>query len=175
MKKIKLYIAASIDGYIARTDGEMDWLSVFPITEADNYGYKEFFQSVDTVLMGGRTYRDILLMDFVWPYQGKKVFVFSRTDLMKREDVDFISENLIQEIYRLREEKGEDIWVVGGGELIALLLEENLIDEMIITYVPITIGKGIRLFQDNKAEQKWKLECVETYNNNVYQARFKRI
>jgi len=175
MKKIKLYIAASIDGYIARTDGEMDWLSEFPITDADNYGYKEFYQSVDTVIMGGRTYRDILLMDFVWPYKDKKVFVVSRTDLMKRDDVEFISGNIIQEVSRLRDEQGEDIWLVGGGELIAVLSEQGLIDEMIITYLPVTLGNGIRLFQDTKTEYKWKLESVESYNNNVCQVRYTRL
>lgn len=175
MKRIKLYIAASIDGYIARTDGEMDWLTEFPMTNEDNYGYKEFYQSVDTVIMGGRTYRDILLMDFIWPYNGKKTFIVSHTDVMTRDDVEFISEDIINRISRLRDDKGKDIWLVGGGELIAMLSDSGLIDEMIITYVPVTLGNGIRLFQDTKAEYKWKLESVESYSNNVFQVRYTKM
>lgn len=76
MKKIKLYIAASLDGYIARHDGDLDWLiEDYPITPDCNYGYNDFFESIDTVIMGGRTYRDIICMDAVWPYKDKTTYV----------------------------------------------------------------------------------------------------
>ena len=71
MRKIKLYIAASIDGYIAYSDGGLDWLSEYPITPESNYGYDEFFESIDSVIMGGKSYRDILNMDVIYLFPNK--------------------------------------------------------------------------------------------------------
>jgi dihydrofolate reductase len=172
MKKIKLYIAASIDGYIARSDGELDWLMKFPVTPNENYGYNDFDETVDTVIMGGRTYRDILCMDFVWPYKGKKTYVISRTQLMKKDDVEFMTENIIENISQLRETEGKDIWLVGGGEIIAMLLDKEMVEEMIITYIPVTLGNGIRLFSDCSKESKWTLRDTKSYPNNVLQATY---
>ena len=91
MRKIKLYIAASIDGYIAGPDGELDWLSDYPITPKLNYGYKDFFDSIDTVIMGGRTYRDILNMDVVYPYKDKKSYIITRNAInTPKEDIIYI-------------------------------------------------------------------------------------
>lgn len=102
MKKIKLYIAVSLDGYIARHDGDLDWLMEFPNPSKEDYGYKEFFTSVDTVIMGGRTYRDIMCMDVVWPYKDKATYIITRNGVLERENVNFITENVIETISQLR-------------------------------------------------------------------------
>ena len=81
MKRIKLYIAVSLDGYIARPDGDIDWLTEFPNPSKIDYGYKDFFESVDMVIMGGQTYRDIICMDVVWPYKNKTTYVVTRNPI----------------------------------------------------------------------------------------------
>jgi len=172
MKKIKLYIAASIDGYIARNDGDLDWLTEFPNPEKTDYGYKEFFESVDTVVMGGRTYRDILSMDVLWPYKDKATYVITRNPMNEREKIHFISENVIESLSELREQSGKDIWLVGGGKLTTMLLNENMIDEMIITTIPVILGNGISLFPDSPKESKWSLQRTESYGNGVMQATY---
>lgn len=173
MKKIKLYITASLDGYIARHDGDLDWLMEFPNPSKEDYGYKEFFASIDTVIMGGRTYRDIMCMDVVWPYKDKATYIITRNPVMKRDNVNFITENIIETISQLREEEGKDIWLVGGGELITMLLNQDLVDEMIITYIPVILGNGISLFQNNPKESKWNLVENKSYDNGALSVRYK--
>ncbi|HBL35084.1 MAG TPA: riboflavin biosynthesis protein RibD [Porphyromonadaceae bacterium] len=168
MKKIKLYIAASLDGYIARHDGDLDWLiKDYPITPDFNYGYNDFFESIDTIIMGGRTYREILYMDVVWPYKDKTTYVVTRNPVIPKDNINFITENIIETIHELREENGKDIWLVGGGELITMLLNQDLVDEMIITYIPVIIGNGISLFPNNPKESKWNLQRNMGYENGV--------
>ncbi|WP_239058192.1 dihydrofolate reductase family protein [Bacteroides sp. 214] len=85
MKKIILYIAASLDGRIAEPDGGIEWLSEFPITEEMNYGYKEFMDSIDTIIMGGRSWRELSNMDAMGAYADKVVYVVSRHDGKKKK------------------------------------------------------------------------------------------
>lgn len=174
MKKIKLYIAASIDGYIARSDGDLDWLTKYPINPDTNYGYDDFYKSVDTVIMGGQTYRDILNMDFVWPYKDKTTYVISRNSMGVKENIHFITENIVEEISKLREENGKDIWLVGGGQLTTMLLNQNMVDEMIITTIPVLLGNGIPLFPDSSKESKWKLQNCMAYENSIVQIIYKK-
>jgi len=174
MKKIKLYIAVSLDGYIARSNGDIDWLTEYPINSETNYGYNEFYKSIDTVIMGGRTYRDILCMDVIFPYKDKMTYVITRNPLSEKENVHFITDNIIDTISQLRMQEGKDIWLVGGGELITILLNQDFVDEMIITYIPVILGNGISLFPNNPKESKWKLENSIQFTNGVFQAKYAR-
>jgi len=172
MKKIKLYIATSIDGYIARNDGDLDWLMKYPINSETNYGYDSFYESVDTVIMGGQTYRDILSMDVLWPYKDKATYVITHNPAVSKDNVHFITEDIIKAIHRLREEEGKDIWLVGGGKLVTMLLNDEIIDEMIITVVPVILGSGIPLFPNNPKESQWSIKEYETYPNGAYQITY---
>ena len=173
MRKIKLYIAASIDGYIAGPDGELDWLSDYPITPELNYGYEDFFESIDTVIMGGRTYRDILNMDVVYPYKNKISYIITRNTINStKENIIYITNNIEDNISELKKEEGKDIWLVGGGEIVSLFLNQNWIDEMIITYIPILLGEGIRLFPNKAKESKWSLIQSQAFINGVVQTRY---
>lgn len=113
MKKIILYIAASIDGRIAEPDGGIEWLSEFPITEEMNYGYKDFFASIDTILMGGRSWREMANMDAMGAYADKMVYVVSRHNWGEKENIKFITESIIERIVALCNEPGDDIWLFG--------------------------------------------------------------
>ncbi|MBF0760203.1 dihydrofolate reductase [Dysgonomonas mossii] len=173
MRKIRLYIAASIDGYIASSDGELDWLSDYPITPELNYGYKDFFESIDTVIIGGRTYRDILNMDVVYPYKNKTSYIITRNAInTPKEDIIYITNNIEDNISELKKREGKDIWLVGGGEIVSLFLNQNWIDEMIITYIPILLGDGIRLFPNKAKESKWSLIQSQAFINGVAQTRY---
>lgn len=177
MRKIKLYIASSIDGYIADSNGDLDWLSGYPITPELNYGYDEFFSSVDTVIMGGRTYRDILNMDVIYPYKDKTSYIVTRNkdSHLAMENIKFLSENIIETIRSLKEQQGKDIWLVGGGQIISILLDSGLVDEMIITYIPKLLGDGIPLFPKMKTESNWKLVNSQSYNNSVLSTEYQCI
>ena len=174
MKTIKLYIATSIDRYIARNDGDLDWLMKYPINFETNYGYDDFYKSVDTAIMGGRTYRDILNMDVTWPYKDKETYVITRNPVGAKESIHFITEDVIENISNLRNKNGKDIWLVGGGKITALLLNENMVDEMIITVIPVVLGSGIALFPDNSKESHWELQGCESYKNGVVQMVYKK-
>ena len=169
MKKIILYIAASLDGRIAEPDGGLEWLTGFPNPEKTDYGYKDLLASVDTVIMGGKTYREILNMDVIWPYKEQTTYVITRgwTENAAAENIQFITENVIETISALRNEQGKDIWLVGGGELTAMLLAANLIDEMQICYFPVILGNGISLFPEQSKESKWTLAKSYAYSSGI--------
>ena len=172
MKKIKLYITASLDGYIARPDGDLDWLLEFPKTD---YGYKDFFGTVDTVIIGGRAYHEITCMDIIWQYKDKTTYVVTHHPLIEKENINYITENVIEAISQLQNEGGKDIWLAGGGELISMLLNQDLIDEMIITYLPIILGNGIPLFKKSLKESKWDLLESKGFENGVFQVTYKAV
>ncbi len=172
MRKIKLFIAASIDGNIAESDGGLDWLMKYPVNSETNYGYDDFFNSIDTVIMGGRTYRDILNMDFTWPYKDKTTYVLTRNSQKSKDDIHFISDNIIEFVSELRNEGRKDIWLVGGGEIISLFLSHELIDEMIITTIPVILGDGIALFPKISKDSKWETIDFQKYSNDVTQVHY---
>src|SRR6476469_422734 len=112
MRAIQLFIATSLDGYIARTSGAVDWL----FTDQD-YGYTEFFDQVDTVLMGRKTYDQVLSFG-EYPYSGKQGYVFSRTQPQQRdENVEFVGSNGVNFFNTLYQADGQNIWLVGGSEI----------------------------------------------------------
>jgi Dihydrofolate reductase len=174
MKKIILYIAASIDGRIAEPDGGIEWLSEFPITNEMNYGYKEFMASIDTIIMGGRSWREMSNMDAMGAYAGKTVYVVSRHDWGDNENVNFITENVIEQITSLRNEPGKDIWLFGGGELVSMLLAADLIDEMQIAYIPVILGEGIPLFPKQPKESKWELIKNRNYSSGIMMVEYQK-
>jgi dihydrofolate reductase len=174
MKKIILYIAASIDGRIAEPDGGIEWLSEFPITEEMNYGYKEFMASIDTLIMGGRSWRELSNMDAMGTYSNKTVYVVSHHDWGEKENINFITENVIERVADLRNEPGKNIWLFGGGELVSMLLAADLVDEMRIAYIPVILGNGISLFPEQPKESKWKLTESKNYSSGIVMVEYQK-
>lgn len=143
MRKIIVYIATSADGYIARPDGDIAWLDR-PIPKG-NYGMGAFYESIDTVLLGRKTYETALQLG-QQSYPGKRNYVFSRSlKPTDGSDVMVTSVSVREFIRKTRRAKGKNIWLVGGAELIAAFLDENGIDEFMIHVVPVFIGEGIPL------------------------------
>lgn len=174
MKKIILYIATSLDGRIAEPDGGFEFLSDYPITEEMNYGYKEFMTSIDTIIMGGRSWREMDAMDAMGNYKDKAVYVVSRNDWGAKKNVSFITENVIERIAALRAEAGKDIWLFGGGKLVSMLLAADLVDEMQIAYIPVILGKGIPLFPEQPKESKWKITGSKVYESGILKVDYQK-
>jgi dihydrofolate reductase len=140
-RRVKLFIATSLDGYIAGRDDDISWL----FRDGD-YGYAAFYAGIDTVLTGRRTY-EMALSFPEWPYAERKVVVFTRsgdawitspnTVATSRTPADVITE--------LRARDGKDLWLVGGGALVASFMDANLIDDVIVSIHPVLLGDGIPL------------------------------
>ena len=159
MRKIKLFIACSLDGFIAREDGGIDWLFT------GDYGYKEFYSSIDTVLMGRKTYE--LSLKLGETYKDKKAVVFStKKNLKKSSKIEFVSD-AVKFTKKLKKLKGKDIWLVGGGEIVSVLLNNYLIDEMQIFVHPIILGKGVPLFKDIKKGTELKLIGTHKFEDGL--------
>lgn len=170
MKKIRLYITASFDGYIAPPDGSLEWLIDYPIPSKEDH--ELFLESVDTVILSTSVYHELCFMDIVWPYTGKTVYIVGECPIINREDTSIIASNSLEKIHALKQTEGKDIWLVGDIDLIDLLLKDNLIDEMIITYVPENLGSGISLFP-NGIESKWIKKEEIRYENNAVRKIFR--
>ncbi|RXA19809.1 dihydrofolate reductase [Methanosarcina sp. MSH10X1] len=168
MPKIKLYIACSLDGYIAREDGSIDWLTKYDNNPETDYGYSEFYSSIGTVLMGRKTYEQVLGFGN-WPYGEKKSYVFTRQSepLRREKNVEFVSGNVGEFVRRLKGSTDKDIWLVGGSQLVKAFLEENLVEDLIVTIVPIILGSGIPLFDRIGKEIRLKTGRVEKYGNGL--------
>lgn len=177
MRKVILYSAVSLDGYIARKDGSLDWLeSEENRLEGEDFGYNDFYQSVDCTIMGNNTYEVILGFEVEFPYKECVNYVFTRQEkettgphieYVRGEARDFVNE--------LKRKEGKNIWLVGGGQLNAALLKLGLIDELILTQIPVILGDGIELFDGDCGERKLKLSESKSYENGIVQHTYKVI
>ena len=168
MRKIKLYIAVSIDGFIADKNGRVEWLENLPNPDFLDYGYFDMYNSIDTTLMGNITYQQVLGFDMPFPYSDKTNFVFTRNQsLTEDENVTFVNNNIIDFVKKMKSKKGKSIWLIGGGQVNSILLNANLIDEMIVSYMPIVLGDGIPLFSSNTQLKSFRLLKSETFSTGV--------
>lgn len=163
--KTILYIAMSLDGYIADIKGGIDWLSEFE-GEGD-FGYSEFYDTVDTILMGRTTYEQILTFDCDWPYSGKKCYVFTNHSHAPDKNVEFIHGDIPEFMNNLRVQPGSNIWLLGGAGLIDSFMKEELIDEFVISVIPIILGDGISLFKGGNPKTKLILQEVTQFKELV--------
>ena len=171
MRKVKLFVANSLDNFIARPDGGVDWL----FTDGD-YGMRAFFKSVDTALMGRKTY-DWALAHGGSPdvFKGMTQYVFSRARRGRGktpEGVRFVSGDVRSFVETLRRADGKDIWLMGGGELTESFLRERLIDEFILTVHPTLLGAGLPLFRGEYPQTELKLLKCKTYKTGLVQLSY---
>ncbi|REK74437.1 dihydrofolate reductase family protein [Paenibacillus paeoniae] len=164
-RPVALYIAISLDGYIARENGEIDWL--YEIEGEGDNGYSEFYETIDTVLMGNKTYEHTFELADQFPYPDKKCYVFSRSEQEPTSHVTFVTGDVTGFIEKLKEHDGSKIWIVGGAEILDVLLKSKLVDEFIITMMPTILGKGIPLFKKDNPELKLFLAETKRYGQMV--------
>ena len=175
MRELILYTTVSLDGYLAPVYVGFELLTTILNPEREDYGKKEFYDSIDTIIMGRNTYYELSCMEVEMPFKDKKIYVVSRKSLELHKEVNFIKGNAISEIKKLKELDGKNIWLLGGGLLTASLLENKLIDKLIINYLPYMLGDGIPLFPKYRRESKWKLINNQSFKNGVLQAEYQLI
>ncbi|WP_244094260.1 dihydrofolate reductase family protein [Jeotgalibacillus salarius] len=164
MSKNILYIAMSLDGMIAKEDHSLDWL-LKAEGEGDN-GYNDFYSGISSVVMGNRTYQEVLKMSDEKPYQDRPVYILSRT---KQEDgyATFTSQSVDTLLPELQKKHGGPVWIVGGGEVVKACLESGQIDEYYIAVIPVVLGEGVPLFPKGSKYTELKLKGTEIYNQIV--------
>ena len=171
MRKLKLYIATTLDGYIAGPNGEIDWLEAGANLD---YGYNNFYTSIDTTLMGNSTYKLTLTVP-KFPYSDKTNYVFTRgTPPPDTSNVRFVSGDIAAFVRSLKQESGKDIWLVGGGQVNTVMFNERLVDEMNLTIFPLVLGEGIPLFAPGARRSLFKTVSCETYETGLIQWRLVR-
>ncbi|HKV24687.1 MAG TPA: dihydrofolate reductase family protein [Candidatus Acidoferrum sp.] len=173
-RKIIVYIATSADGYIARPDGDVAWLE--RPQPKGNYGMGEFFKSIDTILWGRKTYDKGIEMGMKPSDFGKRTknYVFSRGEHKSAlPGFEFVRKPIKPFVQELRASKGKDIWMMGGGEIIAAFLDEGEIDEFQINVIPILIGEGIPLIQPRHLEIRLKLLASRKFPDGVVRLEYR--
>jgi len=174
MRNIKLYIASSLNGKIAKLDGSVHWLESIPNPNNIDHGYSDFYKSIDTTIQGNKTYNQIMSWGIDFPYADKKNYVFTRNKRLKNNEyIEYISENHIDFVKQLKKEKGKDIWLIGGGQINTLLLREGLIDEIQVFVMPIILTDGIELFETFTKETKLKLIETKSYSTGAVEIKYK--
>jgi len=172
-RKVILYIATSLDGYIAKPNDDLSFLSIVE-QEGQDYGYADFVKTVDTVIVGRKTYDKVISMGFDFPHADKDAYIITRTLRPTIGSVKFYSGDLKTLVGKLKTESGKNIYCDGGAEIVNELLKDNLIDEFIISVIPILVGNGTKLFKDNRPEQKLELVSVKSFDKGLTQLHFKR-
>ncbi|MGL4867265.1 MAG: dihydrofolate reductase family protein [Cetobacterium sp.] len=169
MRKVILYIAMSLDGYIADRDGGVDWIEG-DSSEIQNPGtYFTFLENIDTVILGSKTYHQVIteLSPNDWPYKDLNSYVLTTKKEKDTENIKFIDENLEVLIQNLKNSEGKDIWICGGATVVNQLINLDLIDNYQIIIIPKLLGDGIRLFEKFDSEKKLTLVSTQSYNGIV--------
>jgi dihydrofolate reductase len=171
-RRIIVHIATSADGYIARADGDLDWLTSRPAPKGF-YGMNAFMKSIDTKVLGRKTYEVSLRMGAKFDSQGRTI-VFSHhpPPANAPSGVEFVNDAIGPFVTRLREKPGKDIWLMGGGEIIASFLDAQAIDEFVISVVPVFIGEGIPLIARRHRHVPLELRSSERFEDGLVQLRY---
>lgn len=176
MNRNKVFIAKSLDGFISDKNGGLEWLHSIPNPGNIDMGYSSFIEDIDAIVMGRDTFETVCSFDMAWPYK-KPVFVLSRTlrtigreYFGKAELINGPLRNVLAEI----NQKGYDRLYIDGGKTIQSFLKEDLIDEMIITTIPVLLGGGSRLFSDLPEKLEFEHMGTEVFLNEIVQSRYRR-
>jgi dihydrofolate reductase len=176
MRKICLFIATSLDGYIAKQGDDLNFLKLVD-KEGEDYGYQSFIENIDTIIIGRKTYDYVVREIGTHHYDNNErdVYVITSKPLENTGRTIFYSGDIKQLIDRLKSESGKNIYCDGGAEIINTLLKLDVIDELTISIIPILLGDGIRLFQDKRPEQLLKLINVKTFETGLTQLYYTRV
>ncbi|MEY3499959.1 MAG: dihydrofolate reductase family protein [Bacteroidota bacterium] len=172
-RKVILYIAMSLDGYIATKDNSIDFLSMIE-QEGEDYGYNNFVKSVDAVIIGRKTYEKVIAMGYEYPHKDKDVYILTRTAKPSIGNFKFYTDDLSRLVNDLKSQPGKNIYCDGGAEIANELMKNNLVDEFIISVIPILLGDGIKLFKDGRPAQRLELISSKYYDKGLTQLHYNR-
>lgn len=171
MRKLVLYISCSLDGYIAKPGDDLSFLSIVQ-KEGEDFGYNEFVSSVDTVILGRKTYDWVKKSGFDFPHRDKDCYVITSQNLPEDGNVIFYNGDLAALIRRLKATEGKSIFCDGGSEIVNQLLKHKLFDEMILSIIPVLVGDGVRLFKDFRPEQLVEPQAVKHFDTGLVQLHY---
>ncbi len=168
-RKVILYIAVSLDGFIADPNGGVGWLSGEDESYTGDFGYGEFIDTIDTVVLGMTTYRQIAteLSPGNWPYSGMQSYVLTHQPQQDTHEIAFVNEDVCTLVERLKTQSGKHIWICGGTGIVTPLIKTNLIDEYHITIIPVLLGGGVGLFVEEHVPIPLKLLGTHAENGMV--------
>lgn len=173
MRPLTYYVAASLDGCIARADGGLDWLPPNDDPACD-YGYAALLRSVDLLVMGRRTWETTRTFG-AWPYPDHASVVFSRTlAAAATPRTTLVATDPAGWLARAKDGPGGGIWLVGGAGLAAPLLAAGLVDRLIVTWVPVVLGGGIPLFPPAAGPSRWRTRSAVPYPSGLVQVTLER-
>jgi len=171
-RKTIVYIAMSLDGYIASANGDISFLSLVE-QEGEDYGYEKFNSQVDVVILGRKTYDKILSFGIDFPHSDKKrVYVLTHQKIENSGNVIFYQDDVTDLVAKLKQDSGKNIYIDGGAEIINLLRKNNLIDEYVISIIPVLLGNGIPLFQTGFKQRQLQLLKTYTFNSGLVQLHY---
>ena len=170
-RKVIVYIAESLDGYIAKPNDDLSFLSIVEQVGED-YGYHDFISNIDTGIMGRKTYDWVMTQVATFPHAGKETYVITKTARPSIGSIRFYTGKLKALVLQLKNRKGKNIFVDGGASIVNELLKETLIDEFYISIIPVLLGGGVRLFNDGRPEQRLKLVSVKQFEKGLAQIHY---
>ena len=175
LPEVALYIACSLDGYIATPDGGVEWLEGHGEETGDDYGYQEFYGSVDSLLTGSATYEQVAGWG-PWPYPDRPCWVFSSRDLPLEGPTLVLAKNGPRAALEEIAARGlKRAWLIGGGKLIAAFRAEGLITEYFVTIIPVILGDGLPLFPPPEPMEKLRLVESKSYPNGFVQVKYESL
>src|SRR5690606_30953668 len=175
MRKLSLFIATSLDGYIAKPNDDLSFLKLVE-KDGEDYGYTKFTASIDTIIIGRKTYNYVVKEIGASHYDNgdRDVYVITRTERPGSGRVKFYTGNPAELVKKLKSENGKNIYCDGGAEVIDELLQNDLVDEFTISVVPILLGSGTRLFKDGRPEQLLEFVESRSFETGLVQLRYRQ-
>lgn len=171
-RKLVLYIAMSLDGYIAAENDDLTFLAAVE-QEGEDYGYGEFMKTIDTIVLGRKTYDKVISMGYPYPANGEKVYVITRSERPSVDSVEFYSGDLSELVASLKQQLGKNIFCDGGAEIVNELLKAGLFDEITISVIPVLLGGGVRLFKEGFATQNLTLVSSQSFPKGLVQLHYR--
>jgi len=166
-RKIILYIAMTLDGYIADSNDGLSFLDAYNLYPEIQTSYNQLMSGVDTLLMGRRTFDIVHQMDDQWAYPNHMTYVFTSKKQKDEHHIKFTADYVETFVQQIKKIPGKDIWLVGGGRLIQPFIEKNFIDEYRITIIPKLLGHGIKLFHEQQNLISLKYERTDYFKDLV--------
>lgn len=173
-RKLILFIACSLDGFIADKDGSLGWLDMVA-AEGEDYGYSKIVAQTDTYILGRKTYDKVLTFGMPFPHDDRQTYVITSTPQASENNLHFHNADVVSLLQGIRQHEGKDIHLDGGGQLIHAFMQENLVDEYIISIIPTLLGDGTPLFV-NGGKPQIDLELVKStaYPSGLVQLHYCR-
>lgn len=170
-RKLVLYIAMSLDGYIAAENDDLTFLASVE-QEGEDYGYAEFIKTIDTIILGRKTYDKVISMGYPYPMHGEKVYVITRSERPSIGSVEFYTGDLGELANHLKHDAGKNVFCDGGAEIVNELLRAGVFDEITISIIPVLLGGGVRLFNEGFNTQNLKLVSSKSFPKGLVQLHY---